>query len=91
MKDAELARRVTDDGDGNDACILVRKPGRKRQVGIQERRWNNAIKTDIIRPIHIMRGSGDSSVGIATGYELDDRVRFPTVQDFSLPQRPDRL
>jgi hypothetical protein len=33
-----------------------------------------------------------SSVGIATGYWLDGRVRFPAVQDFFFSQqRPDRL
>jgi hypothetical protein len=33
-------------------CILIGKPGRRRKVGIQEHRWNNDIKADIIRPIH---------------------------------------
>jgi hypothetical protein len=45
--------------------------------------------------INTYRGCGDSVVGIATGYGLDDRgigVRVPVgSRIFSFPQRPDRL
>jgi hypothetical protein len=54
----------------NAYMILMGKPEGKRPLGRSRRRWVDNIKMDL-----------NSSVGIATGYELDDQggagVRAP--------------
>jgi hypothetical protein len=49
--------------------ILVGKAEGKRPLGRPRRRWEDCIKM----ALREMGGSRDSSVGIATGYGLDDQ------------------